>query len=334
METFLVTPRDYFASTGITARGNALELSRPATTIGAPRTQSAFASSPAGFSRVDPAGGDQHAGLIRGVAVATLGEAVGYGRWIDSYFLNQVAGAINASSGGVKSRFAHPSQTDDGLGKYLGRMKNAKIDGDTVRADQHFATSAHKTPSGDLAEYAMNLATEDAAAMGASVAFERDTAAENAFMAQHGGPHDFESPDENNVENLPHVRLKQLRAVDLVDTPAANPSGMFKGRVETLTTAEPKATIEADAASPRQRFAAGLAEQFRNMRATAPAENREPAKTVALGNPLPATLARFAASVKLPTHAKPGDGQPDFAAGALTPGLAKFAAGIKLPAAK
>lgn len=37
----------------------------------------------------------------------------------------------------------------------------------------------------------------------------------------------FRSPDPQNVDNLPHARLKELRAVDAVDDPAANPGGLF-----------------------------------------------------------------------------------------------------------
>jgi hypothetical protein len=47
----------------------------------------------------------------------------------------------------------------------------------------------------------------------------------------------FKSPDPLNVNNYPHVRLAKLRAVDIVDDPAANPDGLF-ARDEVFQEAE------------------------------------------------------------------------------------------------
>lgn len=181
----------------------------------------------AGKDPVDRTGGDSGAGCIYGFAVCTRGEALGHDVWIDGAFLQQVTDAINASPRGTKSRFTHPGLSGDGLGSFLGRAKNASLGKDeVVRADQHFAKSAHATPDGDLAGYAMDLASEDPEMFGASIAFEHDAEAEAKFTAQYGG-NEFVSPDPENVKNLPHARLKELRAVDLVDSPAANPHGLF-----------------------------------------------------------------------------------------------------------
>jgi hypothetical protein len=177
-------------------------------------------------SPVERDGGDYGAGCIYGFAVCTRGEALGHDVWIDGTFLQQVTDAINATSRGMKSRFTHPGLSGDGLGKFLGRSKTASLSDGVVRANQHFAKSAHSTPAGDLAGYAMDLADEDPAAFGASIAFSNDEEMEAKFVAQYGG-NEFVSPDLDNVKNLPHVRLKELRSVDLVDDPAANPSGMF-----------------------------------------------------------------------------------------------------------
>lgn len=190
---------------------------------------------------VDAQGGDQAAGLITQTAVITRGEALGHGVWIDSVMLSQVADAINkAGKSGIKARFTHPGLSSDGLGSYLGRFKNAKIDGDIVRADLHFSKSAHNTPDGNLAEYVMSLAESDPQAFGNSIVFRHDRTAEDAFHNEHhkeveetdgnGRPVKrlrFRSPDEKNAEHLPHARVKSLRAIDAVDSPAANPSGFF-----------------------------------------------------------------------------------------------------------
>ena len=185
--------------------------------------------------RVIRDGGDMDAGLIRTVAVLTRGEALGHFAWIDLTMLGQVADAVNAQAKGVKVRFTHPSLSGDGLGKYLGRLKNARLDGDRVLGDLHLAQAAHRTPDGDLAEYVMDMAEVDPDAFGMSIAFEPDYQAERDFVTDHGGSYDpetgaitgFVSPDPENEKDYPHVRLSRLRAVDAVDEPAANPAGLF-----------------------------------------------------------------------------------------------------------
>jgi hypothetical protein len=201
------------------------------------RTKIAKGLSAGEESPVDRTGGDRGAGLIRGFAVVTRGEALGHDMWIDGVFLQQVADSINASGAGVKSRYTHPDLSGDGLGKHLGRTKNALVDGDVVRADEHFAKSAHHTPDGDLAGYLMDRAEEDPASFGASISFAPDYAAEDQFISDHGGSA-FQSPDPLNVNNYPHVRLKRLRAVDMVGDPAANPEGLFSvdGVIEEAET--------------------------------------------------------------------------------------------------
>lgn len=172
-------------------------------------------------------GGDFGAGLIQRFAVITRGEALGHGLWIDATMQQQVADAINSAEGvGIKSRFTHPGLSSDGLGKFLGRAKAATVEGDKVLADLHVAKSAHEAPDGNLADYVMTLAETDPEAFGSSIVFMRDKATEDQFIESNGGGR-FVSPDPGNKQNLRHARLKQLRAVDAVDSPAANPGGLF-----------------------------------------------------------------------------------------------------------
>jgi hypothetical protein len=181
------------------------------------------AAEPVNVSR---AGGDNDAGLLSGVSLIAAGEALGHDMWIDDVTLSQVAEQAGQGKHGIKSRFTHPSMSADGMGRHLGRIKDVRVEGDRVLGDLHFAKSAHSTPDGNLAEYVMELAEEDPAAAGLSIVFEHDAEREEAYQASFGdGP--FESPDEDNVKNLPHVRLAKLRAADIVDEPAANPEGMF-----------------------------------------------------------------------------------------------------------
>jgi hypothetical protein len=177
-------------------------------------------------ANVDRTGGKYGAGKISNVSVITKGEASGHGMWIDDEMLSQVEQAFGAD--GVKSRFAHPGLSGDGIGKALGRAYGSAVVDGRVVSDLHLFQAAHESPDGDLAEYVMNLASEDPGGFGMSIAYEPDIGAEDRFFSENederGG---FVSPDPDNTQNLPHARLARLYAVDVVDEPAANPNGLF-----------------------------------------------------------------------------------------------------------
>jgi hypothetical protein len=196
--------------------------------------------------RQKPTEVDTYSRTISGFAVITKGEAQGHGLWIDDEFLAQVAAAMKDERG-LKSRFTHPGLSSDGMGKYLGRAKNGYVDGDVVRGDLFVSDTSDKSPDGKLGEYVLSFAKEDPEAFGASIVFSRDTKTESLFMREHETEHEdedgyrsrrFQSPDPENTRNLRHARLAVLRAVDIVDDPAANPGGMFSAGEEMATRAE------------------------------------------------------------------------------------------------
>ena len=191
-----------------------------------------FRSVSRGFNgRIDRDGGKNGAGLLTGVAVVTRGEALGHDLWLDKRFLTETRVAINQSKG-IKARFTHPTISGDGLGKYLGRFRNARIDSDRVVADLHLSETSRNTPDGDLGGYVMDLAGEDAEAFGTSIVFARDMKAEESFNSRRDA-------DEDNVDNLRHARMGELFAVDAVDEPAANPGGFFhRGAPDLLEAAD------------------------------------------------------------------------------------------------
>lgn len=181
---------------------------------------------------VDPVGGDRKSGLIRGASLIAQGEALGHYAWIDRETLIQVAEFGNQSNKGVKVRFTHPSLSGDGLGSFLGRAKNLRVDGEKVLGDVHFSPASRQTPDGDLGEYVMGLADDDPESFGMSIVFEHDRQAEKEFIRENEvideeGYPEFVSPDPKNEKNYRHVRLRALFAVDFVDEPAANPEGLF-----------------------------------------------------------------------------------------------------------
>lgn len=180
-----------------------------------------------GEPNVRRGGGAYGQGLIRNVSVITEGEALGHDMWADGVFLTQVTKAINGTNKGLKSRWTHPSLSADGTGRFLGRLRNATQVGKQVFADLHFSRAAHSTPDGDLADWTMTLAEDDPEAFGLSISFEMDFDAMQQFEAENIDESEFRSPDSSNERNLPHVRLMNLFAGDVVDDPAANPNGLF-----------------------------------------------------------------------------------------------------------
>lgn len=197
-----------------------------------------FARAGGAQPEIDREGGKFGAGIIRGVSLCQVGEALGHQAWCDQRTIDAVA-ELSAKTGnkGLKCRFTHPGMSSDGMGRHLGRLQDVTADGDKAVGDLHFAKSAHETPEGNLAEYVMSLTEEDPAAAGLSIVFHHDQVSEEAFAALHGGD-EFESPDPANEHNYRHVRIAELRAADVVDEPAANRDGMFNDKTLAHTADE------------------------------------------------------------------------------------------------
>ena len=162
--------------------------------------------------------------VIVGVSIASIGEAAGHRLLFDDKSLAQLHQLASSKQIGIKSRFTHPDWFHDGLGKYLGRIKNFQIKGDKLTGDLHISPTAHTTPTGDLAGYVLQLANEDPSALGVSVVVDLDrvwvTADGSEVPASGGRP-------SNAPGKYPVARIKELYAADLVDEPALNPGGLF-----------------------------------------------------------------------------------------------------------
>lgn len=147
---------------------------------------------------------DRASGLIRGVSVITLGPAKGHGFTVDAVLLQQVASQINAA-GGVRVRLGHPT-VDDGVGLTLGRLFNARVEGNRVRGDVQLGEYAKTTANGNLWDYVLGLAAGDPDLFGLSVVFVPSfTTIAGERVARSGG----------------------VVAADFVSDPAANPSGLL-----------------------------------------------------------------------------------------------------------
>lgn len=134
-------------------------------------------------------GVDREASVLRGYVVAQEG-AFKDGRGEFSLAsLKKINALMNKEAAGLKSRFSHPTLSGDGLGKYLGRAKNPRLDSvklkrggevvllHAVRADLHFDQTALEEPPGGgkpLGLYVMDLAESDPEAISSSLVLKSD----------------------------------------------------------------------------------------------------------------------------------------------------------------
>ena len=156
-------------------------------------------------------GVDRENSVIRGYVVAQEGPFKTPGRGeFDKDALRSIVTLMNGQPQGVKSRFAHPTLSDDGIGKFLGRVKDARLDRDRVRADLHLDETSFDTPSGNLGKYVLDLAESDSDALSSSVVIDAD---EEFRIDEKGRP--LEDSDGNPLPPL--WRPKQVFASDIVD---------------------------------------------------------------------------------------------------------------------
>ncbi len=164
---------------------------------------------------------DPDAGVVRGVAVMSVGPAQGHGFSVDMVTLQQVCDLGNAASGGVKCHLAHPEQQADGsledqVGAIVGRIQNFRIDGTVLRGDLFLGAYASTLPgAGDVRSYILGLAMEDPGAVGLSAVFgyELETVLDDDGMPL--------------AEGGLVCRIDRLVQIDLVGNPAANRNGLL-----------------------------------------------------------------------------------------------------------
>jgi hypothetical protein len=198
------------------------------------RFRSAF--NKGGSLTVDREGGKFGKGVIYSTSIITRGEALGHELWVDQTFLSQVEEGINSSPTGIKARFTHPGLSSDGVGTKLGKFYNAVVKGDQVFADLHFQEAAYNTPDGDLATYVLSLAEDTPEDFGLSIVFDHDfEASEEYDEAVSLGAI---QGDKGNEEGYSYARLSRIYSCDAVDSPAANPSGLFKRGQESAIDAD------------------------------------------------------------------------------------------------
>ena len=130
-------------------------------------------------------------GVIYGVTLMTQGRvrpAADGGvdddaRAADNVTLAQLCKGINATAEGVKCHVTHafleaiPGTLKDTLFTWVGRIRNARIEGDSAKGDVHLSRAAAVSPNGDLRTYLLTRADDDPKSLGLSAIFSPDRAA-------------------------------------------------------------------------------------------------------------------------------------------------------------
>ena len=146
---------------------------------------------------------DAQSATISGVSVITVGEARGHGMQVDDTTLLQVKEAAETYSGGLKVKTDHFS----GFNQIVGTLKNFVIDGDQLRADLYLLKNHEATAR------ILEMAELMPDTFGLSISFS--------------GEH------EEQESGTVFARCSEIYSADLVDAPAANPTGLFSVKVDS-----------------------------------------------------------------------------------------------------
>jgi hypothetical protein len=146
---------------------------------------------------------DAQAATISDVSVITVGEAKGHGMQIDAQTLVEVKAAAETYAGGLKVKTDHYT----GFNEIVGTLKNFRIDGDQLRADL-FLLKNH-----DATARILEMAELMPDTFGLSI----------SFTGEH----------EESDNDIVFARCTEIYSADLVDAPAANPTGLFSAKVDS-----------------------------------------------------------------------------------------------------
>ncbi len=152
--------------------------------------------------------------IIEGVSVISVGEAKGHGLFVDATTLQEVKACAESYAGGVKVNLDHGA----GIKDIVGFCDNFRIVGDKLIADLNLLQNAEKRA------YVLEIAEKLPDTFGISIAFS--------------GP-------VREINGKRFASCTELYSADLVQTPAANPTGLFSFQaVDKISHQMEDATIE------------------------------------------------------------------------------------------
>jgi hypothetical protein len=143
--------------------------------------------------------------IIEGVSIISVGEAKGHGLFVDDITLQEVKACAESYAGGVKVNLDHGA----GIKDIVGFCDNFRIIGEKLVADLNLLETAEKRA------YVMEIATRMPDTFGISIAFS--------------GP-------VRERDGRSFASCTELYSADLVQTPAANPTGLFSFTAKSVDT--------------------------------------------------------------------------------------------------
>ena len=162
-------------------------------------------SSIASLGKIDAA-----AGILYGVSVITEGQAQGRnsGTWIDKLSLSQIHKVASQYPDGIKVKLSQTKEHDGSAGQIVGVLKNFRTELNQERADLHLLKASSKFAL--ILEMAATMPSE----FGLSVVL----------------PKELETVNDRDC-----LRCSEIYSIDLVEAPAANPSGLFTSKPTETT---------------------------------------------------------------------------------------------------
>ena len=186
---------------------------------------------------------DRLKNIISGVIIAEEGPFKTEGRGeFDGQSLRTIVKLMREKPNGLKSRFAHPTLSDDGIGSFLGRFRDPKRDKvlrpadkdsagektfkeiELVRADLHLDPTSFETPKGNLGKYVLDLAESDSEAFATSLVLQVE---EEVRLDAKGR----RLQDEKGIDLPPLWRPTVLHGSDVVDTGDATNAFLDAGQL-------------------------------------------------------------------------------------------------------
>ena len=143
--------------------------------------------------------------IIEGVSIISVGEAKGHGLFVDDITLQEVKACAESYAGGVKVNLDHGA----GIKDIVGFCDNFRIIGKKLVADLNLLETAEKRA------YVLEIASRMPDTFGISIAFS--------------GP-------VRERDGRSFASCTELYSADLVQTPAANPTGLFSFTAKSVDT--------------------------------------------------------------------------------------------------
>ena len=143
--------------------------------------------------------------IIEGVSIISVGEAKGHGLFVDYITLQEVKSCAESFAGGVKVNLDHGA----GIRDIVGFCDNFRIVGKKLVADLNLLETAEKRA------YVLEIASRMPDTFGISIAFS--------------GP-------VRERDGRSFASCTELYSADLVQTPAANPTGLFSFTAKSVDT--------------------------------------------------------------------------------------------------